>query len=107
MCEYISKQAIINYIKARQCASCSDIGLCGNCAVLTAIGLIENYPGATLIPARAESCSTCAMNADNGGVHEDGRTKCPIQEHYALLKDGFCHLYSPAIMDESEDNDNA
>lgn len=36
---------------------------------------------------------TCKRNADNGGVYEDGRTKCPIQEHYALLLDGYCHLY--------------
>lgn len=38
-------------------------------------------------------CRTCKRNADNGGVYEDGRTKCPIQEHYALLLDGYCHLY--------------
>ena len=106
MIEYISKQAIINYIKERQCKTCSDIGLCGNCAVLTAINLIKNYPGATLTPAHAESCSTCAKNADNNGVYEDGRTKCPIQEHYALLKNGYCHLYSPLGMSESEESGN-
>lgn len=55
-------------------------------------------------------CSTCGRNADNGGMYEDGRTMCPIQEHYALLRDGFCHLYSPAKpnncgakMDEEEE----
>lgn len=37
-------------------------------------------------------CKDCKRNADNGGLYDDGRTKCPIQEHYALLKDGFCHL---------------
>ena len=37
-------------------------------------------------------CKDCIRNADNGGLYDDGRTKCPIQEHYALLKDGFCHL---------------
>lgn len=40
-------------------------------------------------------CRTCGRNVDNGGVYEDGRTKCPIQEHYALLLDGYCHLYEP------------
>lgn len=41
-------------------------------------------------------CRTCARNADNGGYYEpEHRTKCPIQEHYALLLDGFCHLYEP------------
>lgn len=37
-------------------------------------------------------CKDCKRNADNGGLYDDFRTKCPIQEHYALLKDGFCHL---------------
>lgn len=41
------------------------------------------------------SCSNCARNADNGGLYPDGRTRCPIQEHYALLKDGYCHLAEP------------
>ena len=42
------------------------------------------------------TCESCGRNADNGGFYEtDNRTKCPIQEHYALLKDGFCHLYEP------------
>ena len=34
-------------------------------------------------------CAACGRNADclaNG-------TACPIQEHYALPKDGFCHLW--------------
>lgn len=38
-------------------------------------------------------CETCKRNADNGGFYDDGRTRCPIQEHYVLLKDGYCHLY--------------
>lgn len=37
-------------------------------------------------------CRECKRNADNGGLYDDGRTKCPIQEHYALPQDGFCHL---------------
>ena len=40
-------------------------------------------------------CYDCARNADNGGLYSDGRTRCPIQEHYALLKDGHCHLAEP------------
>ena len=39
-------------------------------------------------------CRTCARNADNGGYYEpEHRTRCPIQEHYVLLLDGYCHLY--------------
>ena len=41
------------------------------------------------------SCSECARNIDNGGMYSDGRTRCPIQEHYALPKDGHCHLAEP------------
>ena len=37
-------------------------------------------------------CRDCKRNADNGGLYPDGRTMCPIQEHYALLLDGYCHL---------------
>lgn len=48
-----------------------------------------------LVDRPTGECRTCGRNADNGGVHEDGRTKCPIQEHYALLLDGYCHLYEP------------
>ena len=51
---------------------------------------IDTLPSAE--PKTGE-CRTCKRNADNGGVYEDGRTKCPIQEHYALLLDGYCHLY--------------
>ena len=45
---------------------------------------------------KPHTCETCGRNADNGGFYEtDNRTKCPIQEHYALPKDGRCHLYEP------------
>ena len=37
-------------------------------------------------------CKECKLNADNGGLYPDGRTRCPIQETYALLMDGYCHL---------------
>ena len=40
-----------------------------------------------------QRCVNCGRTANNGGWYEDGRTRCPIQEHYALLKDGYCHLY--------------
>ena len=46
--------------------------------------------GELILPAR---CEYCARNADNGGVYDDGRTRCPIQEHYYLPRDGFCHLW--------------
>jgi len=39
------------------------------------------------------TCVNCGRAANNGGLYADGRTRCPIEEHYALLKDGYCHLW--------------
>lgn len=38
-------------------------------------------------------CVNCGRTVNNGGWYKDGRTRCPIEEHYALPKDGFCHLW--------------
>ena len=50
---------------------------------------IESLPSAQ--PER--TCVNCGRTANNGGWYADGRTRCPIEEHYALPKDGFCHLW--------------
>ena len=39
------------------------------------------------------TCVNCGRTINNGGWYADGRTRCPIEEHYALPKDGFCHLW--------------
>lgn len=39
------------------------------------------------------TCVNCGRAANNGGWYADGGTKCPIEEHYALPKDGYCHLW--------------
>jgi hypothetical protein len=39
------------------------------------------------------TCVNCGRTANNGGWYVDGGTRCPIEEHYALPKDGFCHLW--------------
>ena len=47
-----------------------------------------------LPPAEPEhTCVNCGRTANNGGWYADGRTRCPIEEHYALPKDGYCHLW--------------
>jgi len=47
-----------------------------------------------LQPAEPEQrCVNCGRTANNGGWYKDGRTRCPIEEHYALPKDGYCHLW--------------
>lgn len=50
---------------------------------------IKDLPSAQ--PER--TCVNCGRTANNGGWYADGRTRCPIEEHYALPKDGFCHLW--------------
>lgn len=40
-----------------------------------------------------QRCINCGRTANNGGWYEDGGTRCPIEEHYALPKDGYCHLW--------------
>jgi len=39
------------------------------------------------------TCVNCGRTANNGGWYADGKTRCPIEEHYALPKDGYCHLW--------------
>jgi len=36
-------------------------------------------------------CQTCKRNSD----YVDHGTRCPIEEHYVLPQDGYCHLYEP------------
>ena len=50
---------------------------------------LEKLPSAQ--PER--TCLNCGRTANNGGWYADGRTRCPIEEHYALPKDGYCHLW--------------
>ena len=50
---------------------------------------IEQLPSAQ--PER--TCVNCGRTANNGGWYADGGTRCPIEEHYALPKDGYCHLW--------------
>lgn len=53
------------------------------------IDLLERLPS-----AQAErTCVNCGRTVNNGGWYADGRTRCPIEEHYALPKDGYCHLW--------------
>jgi len=39
------------------------------------------------------TCVNCGRTVNNGGWYADGKTRCPIEEHYALPKDGYCHLW--------------
>ena len=56
---------------------------------LDTVGAIKTLPSAQ----PQHTCLNCGRTANNGGWYEDGRTRCPIEEHYALPKDGYCHLW--------------
>ena len=73
MDDLISRQAAIDAV--------SDCGIC--------IQRIVDLPSAQ--PER--TCVNCGRTANNGGWYADGGTRCPIEEHYALPKDGYCHLW--------------
>lgn len=69
MADYISREATIGHIKKCQCQKCSDNGLCGNCAVLVAMKLLETVPPADVEPVRHgwwdvnRRCSECGNPA--------------------------------------------
>lgn len=50
---------------------------------------LKEFPSAQ--PQR--TCVNCGRTVNNGGWYADGGTRCPIEEHYALPKDGYCHLW--------------
>lgn len=47
--DFVGREVAMQYIKDNQCKGCSDIGLCGNCAVLIALKLIEWVPAADVV----------------------------------------------------------
>ena len=58
-------------------------------AIDAILNMLKNVPSAQ--PER--TCVNCGRTANNGGWYADGRTRCPIEEHYALPKNGYCHLW--------------
>ena len=83
MDEYISRQAAID-------ATWFEPSYTDPLNVLTEVrDRLKALPSAQ--PER--TCVNCGRTANNGGWYADGRTRCPIEEHYALPKDGYCHLW--------------
>ena len=58
-----------------------------------AIRGIQKLPSAQSTVHPQRTCVNCGRTVNNGGWYADGRTRCPIEEHYALPKDGYCHLW--------------
>ena len=90
MDDLISRQAAIDAL--RTCYDTETITMDNGDEYINygdAVGEIEQLPSAQ--PER--TCVNCGRTANNGGWYADGGTRCPIEEHYALPKDGFCHLW--------------
>ena len=82
MSDLISRQAAIEALKRAE-------ALTRAFGYHFVIDTIRELPSAQ--PER--TCVNCGRTANNGGWYADGGTRCPIEEHYALPKDGFCHLW--------------
>jgi hypothetical protein len=72
--EYISREAALKYIKSEQCGTCSDIGLCGNCAVLVAVKLLAKVPAADV--AEVVRCRGCVAWKRNVGIVDSPNGHC-------------------------------
>ena len=92
MSDLISRQAAIDSIQ-----------YAGKIGKQTCISILKRLPtaqpevlacGSGELNAQPErTCVNCGRTVNNGGWYADGRTRCPIEEHYALPKDGYCHLW--------------
>ena len=85
MSDLISRQAAIDALDKRF----DSIPMEQTTEILLLRKDLRNLPSAQ--PER--TCVNCGRTANNGGWYADGRTRCPIEEHYALPKDGYCHLW--------------
>lgn len=87
MSDLISREAAIDSI-----SKCMDIYVNN---LQTMVYKAEAYKALNEVPSAQpeRTCVNCGRTANNGGWYADGRTRCPIEEHYALPKDGYCHLW--------------
>ena len=81
--EYISREAALKYIKSEQCRTCSDIGLCGKCAVLGAVKLLEKVPAADVAPV--VRCKDCIYRIEGRCFSRTSFLNAP-----AVEPDNFC-----------------
>jgi hypothetical protein len=86
MADLIDRQAAIDAMAELQGRASTKAELKG---ISKAWKRIKQLPSAQ--PER--TCVNCGRTVNNGGWYADGRTRCPIEEHYALPKDGYCHLW--------------
>ena len=83
--DLISRKAAIDFIDAGHLCNPNEPRWSEN----EIVNFLKSRPSAQ--PER--TCVNCGRTVNNGGWYADGRTRCPIEEHYALPKDGYCHLW--------------
>jgi hypothetical protein len=83
MSDLISRQAAIDTAK-----DWYDGLICGSFS-----GLEKRLKAVPSAQPEQRTCVNCGRTVNNGGWYADGGTRCPIEEHYALPKDGYCHLW--------------
>lgn len=89
MSDLIDRQAAIDVLRAMQTYKLfagDDLLLIDQAGAQTELMMLPSAQ-----PER--TCVNCGRTVNNGGWYADGRTRCPIEEHYALPKDGYCHLW--------------
>lgn len=88
--EYISREAALKYIKSEQCKTCSDIGLCGNCAVLVAVNLLAKVPAADV--AEVVRCASCKYVRPTVNTHTgaQGGIWCFLHDIPSVSPDDYC-----------------
>lgn len=92
----MTKAEAIKYIKARCIGSAEERdGTQWSDAMWTAIEALS-------AEAVQGECRTCKRSSDYLWKNGENGTRCPIEEHYALPKDGYCHLYDPYKGGEEE-----
>jgi hypothetical protein len=86
MSDTISRQAAIDAVEKESQVD----GAYGYMDTKSIADLLNALPSAQ---PEQHTCVNCGRTVNNGGWYADGRTRCPIEEHYALPKDGYCHLW--------------
>lgn len=95
MDDYISRETAVKYIKSEQCGTCSDIGLCGNCAVLVAVKLLEKVPAADVaevVHGRWEKEPSSYWRWTSSGAVAVTRTtyRCGLCGRGTAVKSNYC-----------------
>lgn len=92
MSDLISRQDAIEAIESRQTEQWIESDIDYNSGLESALCEIKALPSAEAVQGE---CRTCKRSSDYLWKNGENGTRCPIEEHYALPKDGYCHLHEP------------